>query len=195
MQTDGRFATAADRQGVRRQQLMIESHNPKEEVLNACARALSFAPAEYPADLPTREGLFGAPEWYSFECKAWEIGENIRHQLMGKPKVKANTALLGRIISVIQCRNLRRGRQSFVLLIGFKGASGYADEIARLLSDPDVNGHALDTLLKMRVAGYASKVEALLESEHTWIRKKAKTYLERYPRAASLIYERAPLRW
>ena len=103
---------------------MSESQNPKEEVLSACDRVLSFAPSEYPPDLPTREGLFGAPEWYSFEWKAWEIGENIRHHLKENPKLKANTDLLGRIISVIQCRNLRRGRQSFVLLMGFRGAIG-----------------------------------------------------------------------
>ena len=70
------------------------------------------------------------------------------------------------------------------MLLGFKRASGFADEIARWLSDPDVAGHALDTLLKMRVAGYASEAEALLKSEHAWIRNKAKTYLERYPPAA-----------
>jgi len=116
---------------------MIESHNNKGRVISACDRALSFAPLEYPPDLPSSEELRGAPEWYSFEWKVWEIGENIRHQLQGNPKLKANTDLLDRIISVVQCRNLRRGRQSFVLLLGFKGASGYADKIVGLLSDPE----------------------------------------------------------
>jgi hypothetical protein len=157
--------------------------NP-QEVIATLDRALSFAPSEYPPDLPSSDELRGAPEWYSFELKVWEIGEDIRQQLQKTPQLIADTDFLNKIVSVIQCRNLRRGRQSFVLLLGFKGASGYADEVARLLSDPDVAGHALDTLQKMRLAGYASEVEALLESEHTWIRNKAKTYLGRYPRAA-----------
>ncbi len=158
--------------------------SPKEKVIAACDRALSFAPSEYPPDLPSSEELLGAPEWYSFEGRVWEIGEHIRSQLQSNPNLKADMGILNKIISVIQCRNLRRGRQSFVLLLGFKGANNYADEIAHFLNDPDVAGHALDALLKMRVAGYASRVEALLESKQTWIRNKAKTYLERYPRDA-----------
>lgn len=158
--------------------------NPKEAVIAACDRALSFAPLKYPSDLPSSEEFPGAPEWYSFEWKVWEIGENIRQQLQSHPKLKVDADILNKIVSVIQCGNLRRGRQSFVLLLGFKGASKYADEIGGFLNDPDVAGQALDSLLKMRVAGYAGRVEALLESEQAWIRRTAKTYLERYPRVA-----------
>lgn len=158
--------------------------NPKEEVIAACDMALLSAPSEYPPDLPSSGELAGAPEWHSFEWKSWEIGEHIRQQLQRNPKLKADTDILDNIIYVIRCRNLRRGRQSFVMLLGFKGASNYADEIASFLNDPDVAGHALDTLLKMRVPGYASEVAPLLDAEQAWIRKKARTYLERYPRVA-----------
>jgi hypothetical protein len=67
-----------------------------------------------------------------------------------------------------------------VLLLGFKGASSYAGNIASYLNDVDIAGQVLDTFLKMRVAGYSKEVMPLIESKYKWIRRKAEVYLERY---------------
>jgi hypothetical protein len=49
------------------------------------------------------------------------------------------------------------------------------------LSDSDVDGQVVHTLLKMRAGGYAEAVAPLLQSEKPWIRRLAKKYVERYP--------------
>jgi hypothetical protein len=152
----------------------------RERILDACSAALALAPDSYPEDLTTTESLTGAPGWYPFEHKAWSIGEDVRQWLLRQPKLKRDPSIQQAIINVIRCVNLRRGRQSFVMLVGFTAAQGWAPTIAEYLDDPDIYGHALDTLLKMRAPGYAARVQPLLASKFTWIRNLARKYMERY---------------
>jgi hypothetical protein len=156
-----------------------ESSATKEHILADCAAARALAPETFPADLPATES--GAPDWYRFEHEAWAIGEQVRHCLLRQPQLKRDAAVQRAIVDVIHCGNLRRGRQSFVMLLGYKAAQEWAPVIASYLDDPDVCGHTLDTLLKMRVPGYAVQVEPLLASKYTWIRNLARKYRERYP--------------
>ena len=80
--------------------------------------------------------------------------------------------------------NLRRGRQSFVMALGFTGAAHLAPRVARFLADPDVDGQVIDTLLKMRAPGFVAAVRPLLTDTHAWIRNLAKKYVARYSPAA-----------
>src|SRR5277367_6760605 len=91
----------------------------EEQGLAACERALRLAPSEWPPTLPSSERLRGAPEWYSFEHDAWPIGESIRRAFVLHPQLKKRTHLVSRVVDVATCRNLRRGRQSFIMAIGF----------------------------------------------------------------------------
>jgi len=155
---------------------------PEEDhILAACDQALRLAPAEYPSTLPSSAKLLGAPEWHAFEHEAWPIGESIRRAFVKNPRLKKNDLLLSRVAQVATCRNLRRGRQSFILALGFAAARKYAPDLAPFLSDPDVDGQVLDTLIKMKAPGFAGKVRFLLNSDHTWIRRLAKKYVDRYP--------------
>jgi len=153
----------------------------EEQVLAACEAALRLAPSAWPPDLPASKELLGAPEWYPFERNAWAIGESIRRAFVQYPRLKKKTVLTSKIAEVATCRNLRRGRQSFVMAMGFVAARSYAAELVPFLGDTDVDGQVVYTLLKMRAGGHALAVGALLRSEKTWIRRLAKKYAERYP--------------
>jgi hypothetical protein len=94
----------------------------EQEVLTACGKALYLAPLEWPSNLPPSEKLMGAPEWYPFERETWAIGESVRRAFIQHPALKKKTALVSRVTEVAIQRNLRRGRQAFVMAMGFVAA-------------------------------------------------------------------------
>jgi hypothetical protein len=153
------------------------------EILAACDEAISLVPAEFLPTLPPSKELFGAPGWYPFENQAWPIGESIRQAFATKPRLKKRDNILTRVADVATCRNLRRGRQSFVMALGFVSARQYAERLAVFLGDPDVDGQVLDTLIKMKASNYTREVNLLLHSDKTWIRRLAKKYLDRYSKS------------
>ena len=153
----------------------------EEQILAACEKALSLAPSEWPVDLPPSKELFGAREWYPFEHEAWAIGESIRRAFVKRPTLRKRTALVSKVAEVATCQNLRHGRQAFVMAMGFVDACPFAATLAQFLHDADVDGHVIDTLIKMKAAGFAHDVSPLLQSEKSWIRRKARKYVDRYP--------------
>ena len=155
----------------------------EEQIFAACDQALRLAPAECPPTLPPSKELLGAPEWYSFEHEAWPIGESIRRAFVENPRLKKKDAVLAKVAEVATCRNLRRGRQSFIMALGFVGALRYAEALAPFLSDQDVDGQVLDTLIKMKASGFSREVNSLLQSDKAWIRRLAKKYVDRYSSA------------
>lgn len=155
----------------------------EEEILAACDEAIRLAPAEFPPTLSLSKELSGAPEWYPFENQAWPIGESIRHAFVRNPKLKKRENVLAKVADVATCRNLRRGRQSFVMALGFVSALHCAERLAVFLGDPDVDGQVLDTLIKMKASSYTREVNLLLNSDKTWIRRLARKYLDRYSKS------------
>jgi hypothetical protein len=125
----------------------------------------------------------GAPDWYDFEHEAWGIGESIRRAFVKTPRFKRKEVILAKVAGVVTWRNLRRGRQSFIMAIGFVAARRYAETLVPFLRDPDVDGQVLYTLVKMRAPGFAHEVASLLHAKQTWKRNLAKTYVSRYPSA------------
>jgi hypothetical protein len=136
------------------------------DVLAACERALKLAPASYPPTLPASKELLGAPDWHPFEQAAWPIGEAVRQALSRHPKLKKDDALVAKVTEVATCRNLRRGRQSFILALGFVGARSHAATLATLLEDPD--GYA--EMTTPRKPGRLSRSRSLLlpEQQAEW---------------------------
>jgi hypothetical protein len=162
----------------------------EEEVIAACEFALGLAPSEWLPNLPAHGGplaSLGLPQLHPFENEAWAIGESIRQAFVQFPKLKKKAALIGKVVEVATHRNLRRGRQSFVMAIGFVAAHQFSGELVPLLDDSDVNGQVVYTLLKMKATGYARAVSALLQSEEAWKRRLARKYVERYPRGGTML--------
>jgi hypothetical protein len=159
--------------------LIIES---EERIIQACDQALSLAPQEYQPDRPPLKESWGTVQnWYPYEHEAWKIGEQIRAAFVKVRALKKKDSLLARVAKVATCRNLRRGRQSFIMALGFVDANKYAPVLAPLLGDQDVGGHVLGTLIKMKASGFANEARPLLNSDRAWIRRLARTYIERYP--------------
>lgn len=129
--------------------------------------------------LPPMELCSDVPDWYDFESELWEIGENMR-QIICSERKDLNHEQAERVCLICLNRNAKRGRQSFVMLLGKKRFNEYADRLADLLSDDDVNGHVLDSIYKMGAPQYCKEAEPFLTSEHAWIRKTAKRYIEKY---------------
>ena len=118
-------------------------------------------------------------DWYGFELELWDIGENIR-QLLCSERKNLNCEQTEKVLRICLNKNAKRGRQSFVMLLGKKRFIEYADRLAVLLSDDDINGHVLDSLYKMGAAQYCRNAGPFLTSEHTWIKNIAKKYIEKY---------------
>jgi hypothetical protein len=151
-----------------------------KQVSAACQRAISLAPSDWPPTLTPSNDLWGAPAWYPFEWEAWPIGESIRHAFVKNRRLR-RPEIFRSVVQVTECPNLRRGRQSFVMALGFSEAREFAPRLVSLLDDPDVAGHVVHTLLKMKAAGYGPAVKPLIDCDTAWIRRLAKRYVKRYP--------------
>ena len=174
--------------------IVTESYTTPEQIIGACVATKALAPAECPPDLPTSPLLSGEPGWYDFEEQAWPIGEAIHRSLKAKSQLRRDTSVTQAIFGVIGCRNLRRGRQSFVLALGYTTASQHAAGIAALLSDPDICGHVVDTLLKMQVSGYELQVAELARHQQPWVRRLSRRYVARYGVPPDNSFKPKPLR-
>jgi hypothetical protein len=149
------------------------------DIRAACARAQALAPSAYPNDLPSKPDLRGEPDWYPFEHAAWALGEEVRQAFKRAPTLKRDALLLDSIAAVVDTVNLRRGRQSFAMALGFKSAAALAPRLAAHLGDLDVAGHVAHALLKMGATGFASEIRPLLQDKHAWIQRLARRYLAR----------------
>jgi hypothetical protein len=153
--------------------------NSLEDIFAWCDRAELLAPKDFPPTLPASAEILGAPEWYAFEHKAWPLGEKIRQAFSATRQLRKNEAIQDRIMRVVENRNLRRGRQSFVMALAHSGAAKMSRRLVAFLDDPDIDGHIVDALLKMRSYEFTEQVRPLLKADQPWIRRKATQYLEK----------------
>ncbi len=149
------------------------------ELDNLLGRAEALIPEENLPDLPFMDLAPDVHDWYEFEHKIWEIGEEIR-QFLSENKNKLNNNQIDRIVSICLDKNAKRGRQSFVMLLGKKMFCEYAEQIVSLLNDDDVDGQVIDTLYKMGATGYSDLIEPFLTHNRTWIKNEAKRYIQKY---------------
>ena len=142
-------------------------------------RAEALIPEENLPDLPYMDLAPDVHDWYEFEHKLWEIGEEIR-QFISENKNKLNKNQIDRIVSICLDKKAKRGRQSFVMLLGKKIYNSYAGMIVTVLNDDDVDGQVIDTLYKMGAKEYVEQIEPFLTHNRTWIRNEAKRYVQKY---------------
>jgi hypothetical protein len=87
-------------------------------------------------------------------------------------------------MEVVECLQLGRGRQSFVMALGFIRAAPLAARLAKFLDDPEINGHVIYSLLEMRSGGFVATVQTLVDADAAWTGKLAKRYLRKYSNPA-----------
>lgn len=149
------------------------------ELNNLLTSAEALIPKENLPDLPFMDLVPDVRDWYKFESELWDVGENIRQFLL-ENKNKLNRSQIERIVEICLDKRAKRGRQSFVMLLGKKMFRDYAEQIVTLLNDVDVDGHVIDTLYKMGATEYTDLIEPFLTHNRTWIRNEAKRYIQKY---------------
>ena len=127
--------------------------------------------------LPPDETLGGVPAWREFEHKIWAIGEEIRQLLLKAPRLRADKLLQGQFVEIACDKRAHRGRQSFIMLLGYRSCDEHAERLAEHLDDPFVNGHVVGTIYKMRAPGHSDRVRPLLNDNMAWVRNEAGRYL------------------
>jgi len=152
----------------------------RNEILSLVAQANALIPSELLPDLQPSQNTLGVPAWYSFENLIWKYGEGIRQLLVENKSLRKDIELQKAILHIACDQKAKRGRQSFVMLLGYTGCVQFAPDIARQLSDPQVVGHAIDTLTKMRCPDYVEAVKPFAVEKTAWIRNKAKQYIEKF---------------
>ena len=85
-------------------------------------RAEALIPEENLPDLPYMDLAPDVHDWYEFEHKLWEIGEEIR-QFISENKNKLNKNQIDRIVSICLDKKAKRGRQSFVMLLNYSSSA------------------------------------------------------------------------
>lgn len=150
-----------------------------KKINDLLAKAEGNIPCEASPDLPYMDHAPDVHRWHDFEFTIWNIAEEIR-LLSLESKTALNKSHLDRIIDICLNKKARRVRQSFVMLLGKTKYRNYSGVLAPLLDDEDVNGHVIDTLYKMRAAGYATMITPFLNHKQTWIRNAAKKYVQKF---------------
>ncbi len=142
-------------------------------------RAESIIPNEILPDLPYMELAPDVHAWHNFEHELWEIGEEIR-QFVSVYSKTFNKNQIDRIISICLDKRAKRGRQSFVMLLGRKVYGEHANEIIAVLNDTDIEGHVIDTIYKMQAGQYVELVKPFQSHNRTWIKNGAKKYIKKF---------------
>ena len=141
--------------------------------------AEKLIPQENLPDLPFMKDAPTVHDWYDFEHTLWEIGEKIR-QLISSERKELNAGQADRVCRICADARAKRGRQSFVMLLGKKRFLPYAEQLAALLPDADIDGHIISTLCKMGASQYVDTIRPYSNHAMTWIRNEAKRYIQKY---------------
>ncbi|MGI5172407.1 hypothetical protein H0R92_02215 [Treponema sp. OMZ 840] len=102
-------------------------------------------------------------------------------------KNNRNDLLLQEILTIVQTKKYRKGRESFVMLLHyFSDIPSIVNVLGILLEDNDLYGFAVKELNKLKFYRYTEKIKSLLENEKTgWIKRELKRNLQN----AGCIYE------
>ena len=161
----------------RRLRMTREEFNSR--ITELLTSAVALIPTAALPDLPFMKQAPTVPDWYDFEHRLWELGEDIRQLTVAENK-ELNAEHVEAICRICTDPKAKRGRQSFVMLMGKKRYSAYADRLATLLTDEDVCGHVISTLCKMGASQYAEEIKPYTTHPIAWIRNEAKKYLTKY---------------
>lgn len=117
------------------------------------------------------------PDWHAFEHEIWRLGDDLRLLIKENQALKRDDKLFQQILRICTNRNAKRGRQSFIMLLGSKQFSRFAANLITQLDDEFVEGYVIATIQKMHAAGFESEIKPFTEHKHAWIRNAAKKYL------------------
>jgi HEAT repeat protein len=86
-----------------------------------------------------------------------------------------------RLVALAQDRSFGRAREMVVLGLGRSKRPEAGDLLIRLLDDPDVNGHAVGALEKLKIPRARAGLERMMDDPRAWVRKSAARALRKLP--------------
>jgi hypothetical protein len=152
----------------------------KEKIINLINKAETLTPQKIEKDLEPLDEFSQVQNWHKYEIDIWEIGEKIRQVIISKKSLRKDTEIIELIIKFCLNKNSKRGRQSFILLLGYKHLSKYAPQLINLIDDKYVYGQIIDTICKMQATGFEKKILPFRTDKNTWIKNTAIKYTEKY---------------
>ena len=152
----------------------------KELIHGKINEASFLIPQKDVPDLQPSKTNNNAPQWHDFEMRIWKLGEEIRPLLAQHPKLRADKELTEMILEIALDSKAKRGRQSFIMLLGYKIYKALAPELIKQLNDKFVDGHVLSSIYKMQADGFVKEIKPFTKYPITWIRNYAKKYVQKY---------------
>jgi hypothetical protein len=131
-------------------------------------------------------GVDGAPDWLGFETGLWRLSERLRPVLSARKDWRSESPIMQAVLQLCRNQSYSKGRQNFVLMLGDFGGANEATTLGDLLTDTDVQGHAIKALCKLRDGRFRAVVERVMPSLQGWSKSAAKKYLALPPTPDSL---------
>jgi hypothetical protein len=140
----------------------------EQKTLMELVRALSVPWAKPDATGPLVD-LFRRAEDSTGLGLRWAIGNAL--------DVTWDDARFDDLVELARDRAYGRAREMVVLGLGRSKRPEAGDILIGLLDDPDVNGHAVKALAKLKVPRARPGLERMLDDERAWVRKEAQRAL------------------
>src|SRR5512136_1002882 len=118
-----------------------------------------------PHDLESREGSL-----------QWAIANAL--------SVAADASVHPLLVEVVTNRAFGRTREMFALALARTKEPSAADVLIELLKDPDVSGHAVMALGRLKAVQARRPIEPFLEDDRAWVRRQARQALAKIDKAA-----------
>ncbi|WP_353115080.1 HEAT repeat domain-containing protein [Microbacterium sp.] len=136
-------------------------------------RALSVPWARPTATAPMIEAFRRVP------ASVDPTGLGLRWTVGNALEVLADDAFFDELVDLVQDRSFGRAREMVVLGLGRSKRREAVDVLLGLVDDPDVDGHAIKALSKLKAPAARAAFEEKLDADRAWVRSAARQGLAR----------------
>jgi len=145
----------------------VTDRKVKEEIV----RSLSVPWAKPAATMPMIE------EFRQLDMSVDPTGTGLRWTIGNALDVLADDSCFDELVELVRNRHFGKARQMVVLGLGKSKKPGVAEVLLGLVDDPDVDGHAVKALGKLKVPAARSALERKLDDSRAWVRGEARKAL------------------
>ncbi len=149
----------------------VSDRKVKEEIV----RALSVPWAKPAATRPMID------EFRRVDASVDPTGTGLRWSIGNALDVLADDSVFDELVELVRDRRYGKARQMIVLGVGKSKRPEAVDVLLSLVDDPDVDGHAVKALGKLKATSARPALERKLEDNRAWVRGEARKALARLP--------------
>jgi hypothetical protein len=150
----------------------VTDRKVKEEVV----RALTVPWAKPAAARPMIE------EFRRVDMSVDPTGTGLRWTIGNALDVLADDSVFDELVDLARDRRYGRARQMIVLGLGKSKRPEAVEVLVGLVDDPDVDGHAVKALGKLKAPAARAVLERKLNDQRAWVRGEARRALAKLPR-------------